>query len=407
MGRYGLLGRILGHSYSPAIHELFGSVPYTLFEKEPEEVASFLASSEWTGLNVTVPYKKTMLPFCDALSPLAARLGSVNTLVRQKDGTIFGDNTDAFGFSQMLRRLGVECAGKKVLVLGSGGSSVTVQAVLKDLGAHIVVISRTGADNYTNLERHTDASIIVNTTPVGMYPKNGNAPLSLEQFPHMEGVLDLIYNPCRTALILEAEKLGIPHESGLYMLVSQAARSSQLFTGQEISQEMLETTWRLISMRMENIILVGMPGCGKTTVGRALAKALDRPFFDVDEIICQEAGMDVSAIFATEGESGFRQREHAVLCRLGAKSNLLIATGGGCVTQERNYQVLHQNGTIFWLTRPTSLLDVTGRPLSQTKGPEQLYKERKPSYERFADHTMENTGSVQDTVRHILEVLNQ
>ncbi len=407
MGVYGLLGRVLGHSYSPAIHQLFGSVPYTLFEKEPEEVASFLASKEWTGLNVTVPYKKTVVPFCDALSPLAAGLGSVNTLVRRKDGTIFGDNTDAFGFTQMLHRLGVNCAGKKVLVLGSGGSSVTVQAVLKELGAQVVVISRTGDDNYTNLERHGDASVIVNTTPVGMYPKNGSAPLSLKQFPHIEGVLDLIYNPSRTALIMEAEALGIPHESGLFMLVSQAARSSQLFTGQEISREMTEMVWRSISCRMKNIILIGMPGCGKTTVGHALSEALGRPFADSDEVICSKAGMDISTIFSTEGETGFRKREHAVLRQLGAGSNLVIATGGGCVTLEQNYPVLHQNGTIFWLTRPASLLETAGRPLSLSKGTEQLYRERKPMYEGFADHIIENTDSVQDTVHRILEVLHR
>lgn len=407
MERYGLLGRTLGHSYSPAIHQLLGSTPYTLFEKKPEEVASFLSSHEWTGLNVTVPYKKTVVPFCDVLSPLASRLGSVNTLVRQKDGTIFGDNTDAFGFSQMLHRLGVECAGKKVLVLGSGGSSVTVQAVLKDLGAQVVVISRTGADNYTNLDRHLDASVIVNTTPVGMYPANGTAPLSVQQFPHLEGVLDLIYNPSRTKLILEAERLEIPRESGLFMLVSQAARSSQLFTGREISQEMIRHICRLISFRMENIVLIGMPGCGKTTIGRALSEALGRTLIDTDEMICRETGMDIPTIFAAEGEEGFRKREHSVLRQLGAKSNLLIATGGGCVTQESNYPVLHQNGTILWLTRPVSLLETAGRPLSLAKGTEQLYKERKPMYAQFADHIIENTGSVQETVDRILEVLKQ
>ncbi len=407
MERYGLLGRTLGHSYSPAIHQLMGSAPYTLFEKEPEEVASFLSCPEWTGLNVTVPYKKTVVPFCDALSPLASRLGSVNTLVRLKDGTIFGDNTDAFGFSQMLHRLGVKCAGKKVLVLGSGGSSVTVQAILEDLGAQVVVISRTGADNYTNLERHLDASVIVNTTPVGMYPQNGTAPLSVRQFPHLEGVLDLIYNPSRTQLILEAEQLGIPRQNGLFMLVSQAARSSQLFTGREVSREMIGHICRLISFRMENIVLIGMPGCGKTTVGQALSQALGRTFIDTDDIIRKEAGMDIPTIFSVEGEAGFRKREHSVLRRLGAESNLLIATGGGCVTQESNYPVLHQNGTILWLTRSLSLLETTGRPLSLAKGTEQLYKERAPMYTRFADHIIENTGTVQETVGRILEVLNQ
>ncbi len=250
--RCGLLGRKLGHSYSPLIHGLLAEYAYDLYEKEPEELEAFLTEGSWDGLNVTIPYKKEAVKYCAALSPLAKALGSVNTLVKRPDGSIYGDNTDAWGFEAMAKRLGVDYAGKKALVLGSGGASVTVQAVLKGLGCQVVVISRSGKDSYDDLERHGDAGVLVNTTPVGMYPHNGQRPVDLSKLPNLEAVLDVVYNPARTQLILDAEARGIPCESGLYMLVGQAARASELWTGKKISAETLEQVWKQVGRDAES-----------------------------------------------------------------------------------------------------------------------------------------------------------
>lgn len=400
----GLLGRKLGHSYSPAIHAMLADYEYRLYEREPEELAEFMKAGDWQGLNVTIPYKKDVVPYCAALSPLAAELGSVNTLVRRPDGTIFGDNTDAWGFEAMVRRLGVDCAGKQALVLGSGGASVTVQAVLRHLGAAVTVISRSGPDNYENLDRHRDAAILVNTTPVGMYPKNGETPVDLARLPHLEAVLDVVYNPARTRLILDAQARGIPCESGLYMLVGQAARASELWTGREVPPEQLEQVWRAVGASMENLILIGMPGSGKSTVGQALAQALGRPFVDADTELTRRIG-PIPDFFAAHGEAAFRREETKILAELGARSGLVLATGGGCVTVAENYDLLHQNGSILWLRRDLDKLPTDGRPVSQRDGVAAIYQRRKPLYERFADRIVDNNGPVEETVEQILQAL--
>ena len=395
----GLLGRKLGHSYSPAIHGLLADYQYKLYEKEPEELEGFLKHGDWVGLNVTIPYKKDVIPYCDELSPLARELGSVNTLLR-RDGWIYGANTDAWGFEAMAKRLGVDYAGKKALVLGSGGASVTVQAVLKRLGCAVVVVSRSGADNYENIENHDDAAVLVNTTPVGMYPHNGQAAVDIGRLPHLEAVLDVVYNPARTRLILDAEARGIPCESGLYMLVGQAARACELWSGREISTEKLEAVWRQIGDGMKNLILIGMPGCGKSTVGKALAQRENRRFVDADEEIIKKIG-DIPQFFAQFGEEAFRKVETEVLADLGKESGLVIATGGGCVTRQENYDLLHQNGTILWIKRDLEKLPISGRPVSQRDGVEAIYAKRKPLYERFADVTVENNGTIEEALAQI------
>ena len=258
MLKCGLLGRKLGHSYSPAIHSMLSDYSYELFEREPEQLEDFLLHGDWDGINVTIPYKKTVLPYCRELSPLAKEIGSVNTIVRRPDGSLFGDNTDAYGFESLVKKSGIEVRGKKALVLGSGGASVTVVAVLKRLGAaSVTVISRSGENNYDNIQKHADAKIIVNTTPLGMYPNNGQAAVDLKTFPNCEGVLDVVYNPARTALLLQAESLGIAHAGGLYMLVAQAKRSSEIFTGSSIPDSETERIEKLLSAQMQNIILIG------------------------------------------------------------------------------------------------------------------------------------------------------
>lgn len=403
----GLLGRKLGHSYSPQIHNLLGDYSYVLFEKEPEELENFLKNGDFSGLNVTIPYKKEVIPYLSELSPTAKKMGCVNTVLRRSDDTLYGHNTDYFGFTSLVRHAGLSVAGKKVLVLGSGGASNTAVAALKDLGASPVVISRSGENNYGNLHLHRDAAAIVNATPVGMYPNTGISPIDLALFPHLEGVLDVIYNPARTQLLLDAEKLGIPRENGLWMLVAQAKEAAEVFTGGKISDEVIEKIYRRLSHQMKNIVLIGMPGCGKSTIGTLLAEKLGRTLADADEKIISLAGKSIPDIFAQDGEPTFRDWETKALTELGKQSGLVIATGGGCVTQKRNYPLLHQNGYLVWLERDCSVLPTDGRPLSQANDLGKMYAARKPLYEAFADIRVENTGTPAETVQKILDALEE
>ena len=402
---YGLLGRTLSYSYSPRIHKSLAGYDYALFEKAPEELAEFLKTGMFDGLNVTIPYKKAVIPYLQELSPIAKRLGAVNTIVRRADGTLIGHNTDYFGFSTMVAKAGIQVADKKALVLGSGGASTTAVAVLEELGARVIVISRTGENNYSNLELHQEASLIVNATPVGMYPNVDAAPISLDGFPQLEAVLDLNYNPARTRLLLDAENRGLVVENGLWMLVAQAKESAEWFTGTKIPDSKIAEIHRSLTSQMENIILIGMPGCGKSTVAKLLSQQLNRPVIDADEEIIKLAGCSIPEIFANGGEDAFRKLETQVLRELGAQSGKIIATGGGCVTREENYPLLHRNGKIIWLTRELSKLPADGRPLSQITKMETMYEVRKPMYKRFADYTVSNDGTAEETVASIRRLL--
>lgn len=406
MLKCGLLGEKLGHSYSPQIHSMLADYEYKLFEKSPEELEDFLKSGEFDGLNVTIPYKKSVMPYCAELSPTAAQIGSVNTIVRRSDGSLYGDNTDAFGFENLIVHNGIEVKGKKALVLGTGGASVTAQAVLKNLGAsEVVVISRRGEDNYENIAKHADAEIIANTTPVGMYPNNGKAAVDLAQFPKLSGVLDVVYNPARTALLLQAEKLCIPCAGGLYMLVSQAKRSCELFTGKSIPDSEIDRIERVLSHQMQNIVIIGMPGSGKTAVSTMLAERLGRKIFDTDTIVSEKAGMTIPEIFAAQGEAGFRKLETEATADVGKLSGNIISTGGGVVTVADNYELLHQNGVIVWIERDTNKLARDGRPISLSSDLNELYAARLPLYERFADIKADNNGDINDTVNAIMEMI--
>lgn len=406
MLKCGLLGEKLGHSYSPQIHSMLADYEYKLFEKSPEELEAFLKSGEFDGLNVTIPYKKAVMPYCAELSPTAAQIGSVNTIVRRSDGSLYGDNTDAFGFENLILHNGIEVKGKKALVLGTGGASVTAQAVLKNLGAsEVVVISRRGEDNYENIAKHADAEIIANTTPVGMYPNNGKAAVDLTQFPKLSGVLDVVYNPARTALLLQAERLGIPCAGGLYMLVSQAKRSCELFTGKSIPDSEIDRIERVLSHQMQNIVIIGMPGSGKTAVSTMLAERLGRKIFDTDSIVSENAGVTIPEIFAAQGEAGFRRLETEATAEVGKLSGNIISTGGGVVTVAENYELLHQNGVIVWIERDTNKLARDGRPISLSSDLNELYAARLPLYERFADIKADNNGDINDAVNAIMEMI--
>ena len=399
----GLLGRKLGHSYSPQIHAHLGEYPYTLFEKEPEEIEVFLKTGDFTGINVTVPYKKTVIPYLDELTEVAQKMGAVNTIVR-RNGKLIGHNTDPFGFLTMLEDSGLTVAGKKVLVLGSGGASNTAVAVLKELGAQVVIVSRSGENNYENLHLHQDARVIVNCTPVGMYPNVGVSPIALDLFPQLEGVLDMIYNPARTKLLLDAESRGLVAVNGLLMLVAQAKESAQWFLEQTISREKIPEIHSLLRRQMENIILIGMPGSGKSTIGAILAQKTGRKLVDADSYLVEKAGKPIPDIFAEGGEEAFRALETAVLAELGKQSGLILATGGGCVTREENYGLLHQNGRIFCLNRELEKLPTDGRPLSQATKLTEMYQIRKPLYHRFADRFISNNGSPEAAAEEILKL---
>lgn len=402
--RCGLLGEHLTHSYSPQIHALLGDYSYELFEVAPEKLGEFLQAEEFDGLNVTIPYKRAVIPYCAELSAAAREMGSVNTLLRRPDGTLYGDNTDLDGFRWLLARGGGIRPGEKALVLGTGGASQTVQAVLRAAGAEVAVLSRRGESNYATLPRHADARLVVNATPVGMYPNNGARLIDLAQLPQCRCVLDLIYNPARTRLLLDAAARGIRCENGLSMLVAQAKRAAELFTGRDIPDAACTDILRRMEAQMHNLILVGMPGSGKTTVGSLLAVSLGRPFYDADGEIEKKLGCSIPAFFAQRGEAAFRAVETEVLAELGKRSGCVIATGGGCVTRGENYASLHQNGEIIWLRRSLTELPVEGRPVSQSRSLPELYREREPAYRRFADFCVENEATPEAAVEKIKEL---
>lgn len=388
--RYGLIGGRLGHSHSPAIHKLLGGYEYALYELAPDQLEAFLRQGDIGGLNVTIPYKRAALPYCDTLDPIAERTGSVNTLVF-RGGRIAGYNTDYDGFLYLAKSAGVEFCGKKVVVLGSGGTSSTVCAAVRDAGAkETVVISRGGADNYDTLHRHADADVLVNTTPVGMYPDIEASPVSLAAFPKLSGVLDVVYNPLRTKLILEAAERGIPCAGGLAMLVAQAHAAAQRFLNTEIPVSRVKEILCALELQLTNIVLVGMPGCGKTRVGRALSELTGRPFVDTDELVEREWGARIADMIECDGEAAFREREHTAVLSAAKQGGRIIATGGGAPLFARNRTALKQNGRMFYLRRDLSQLAVAGRPLS--KNIPMLFEQRDPVYRAFAQVEIENDG---------------
>lgn len=413
---FGLLGEHLSHSYSPRIHSMLGNDTYTLFPTPQEKLAAFLTEGNFDGLNVTIPYKKAVLSYLAALSPRARQLGSVNTILRRSDGSLYGDNTDYDGFRYMLRGWESLIRGKKALVLGSGGASVTVVQVLQDIGAgQVIVISRSGADNYDNLDRHGDAVLLVNTTPVGMYPNNGAAPVDLTRLPALGCVADIIYNPAKTALMLQAQSLGIPAIGGLSMLVAQAKYSVDLFLGKKQKDALIEKIQRKISGEMKNIVLIGMPGCGKSMIGKRLAATLDREWIDIDAEIVKAAGKPIPEIFQQDGEAAFRRLETQCVAQAGKKSGCVISTGGGVVTRPENRDLLRQNSTIVYIWRQMTKTyreqlglgkeKAQSRPLLIQHSPDELERQRRPLYLAWSDVKVMNIG-IQETAWQLVSFLH-
>lgn len=403
---YGLIGEKLGHSYSQMIHARLADYRYELKEVAPERLDAFIEARNFRGLNVTIPYKQAVMKHCAELSPEAMEVGSVNTLIVRPDGSLFGHNTDIDGFIYMLRRGEIDPAGAKAVILGSGGTSLTARAALTRLGAReIVTVSRKGPVDYAALyAEHADAEILVNATPVGMYPKNGASPVELDRLPGVRGVADVIYNPEKTALILAAQAKGIPAVSGLSMLVAQAREAAELFAGHAIPAGRVEDIVSEIGAQTLNLILVGMPGCGKSTLGQAVAAALQREFVDCDAEIVRRAGKSIPEIFAQDGEGAFRALESGVLADVCRGHGLVISTGGGAVLRAENRDAMRQNGRVCLIRRALALLPRDGRPLSASEDAvARLWEARRAAYETAADFPVENDGTVEEAAEKIRE----
>lgn len=403
--KFGLLGRTLSHSFSPRIHSALGNTNYELFEREPSQLQEFFADPELQGINITIPYKVNALEACDVVDPRAERIGCVNTMVR-KDGKWHGYNTDYDGFVFTLQHAGIDVSGKECIILGDGASSATVHVALEDLGAkNIVHLSRKTAPFYGDAPNYYEtAQIIINCTPIGMYPHNPANLIDITQFSKLEGVVDLIYNPRRTILLLQAEMMEIPHCDGLPFLVAQGVEAANHFQGESFGTKEIEQILRDMRREKENIILIGMPGVGKTTVGKALGEEMSRTCVDVDHELEKEIG-NISTYITEQGEPAFREKEAEMIAKFGTQTGLIISTGGGCVTVPKNFAHLRQNGRIYQLTQPVENLSTSGRVLS-SGGIERLREleaTRTPMYESFAQCIVEHNRNAPETVAAILE----
>ena len=397
----GLLGEHLGHSISPMIHNLITGSGYGLFERSEGEVGGFVRDCGLDGFNVTVPYKKTVMPFLDRLSEEARRVGAVNTVVNG-NGVLTGYNTDVYGFKALLTKAGIDIYGKRAVILGTGGAAAAVKTALGDLGAaEILSVSRAGELNYTNIYGLKTADVIINATPVGMFPHDGGYPVDLTRFEYIGAAVDLIYNPLRTRFIDSAQRLGIKTADGLYMLASQAVRSCELFYNTEYPQGFTDRIYSDVLLRYGNIALIGMPGAGKNTVGRILADKIGRPLADTDEMITEKYGRTPEEIIITDGEEYFRRLESAVIAELSDKHGTVIVTGGGAVTIPRNIFAIRKNSAVVFIDRPPDKLDISGRPLSAKYGIDRLYADRLPLYKHCADFTVVNDASPEAAAEEI------
>ena len=407
--KYGLIGRSLSHSYSAAIHKKLGCPDYAVLSLEPDELEAFITKRDFIGINVTIPYKKDVMRFCGHISDAAKRIGSINTIISAPDGTLRGDNTDYAGLKFLADSGGINFAGKKVLILGTGGTSLTAQAVARDFGAgEVLVASRTGTTNYDNIYDLNNIDVIINTTPVGMYPNNGVSPVDLSRFTPLCGVIDVVYNPLKTALIQQAEDLSIPCVGGLSMLVHQAKVAEELFMVKAIDDGETIRVYKEIAGSVTNIILIGMPGCGKSSIGKAAAKLLDKQFVDIDSLIEEREGTSIESIFETRGQAYFRALESDIINEVTKIGNQVIATGGGSILDEKNRGAMRQNGRIYYIEAPVEKLAMTGRPLSTSSDAlRDIQKVRQPIYEKLADVRIKNNSSINNAADRIAEDFNE
>lgn len=406
--KYAVIGEKLGHSFSKVIHEHFAPYKYDIVEVSPDDFDAFMTKRDFSGINVTIPYKQRVMEYLSYIDPMAQEIGAVNTVVN-RDGVLYGYNTDFGGLKKLILRQGFDFTDQKVLILGSGGTSKTAFAVSKALGAASVLrVSRKGELTYENvLSLHADADFIINTTPCGMFPKNDTAAISLDGFESLQGVVDVVYNPLETKLVRQAKEKGIDGCCGLYMLVSQAVLASEIFLDTSYDESVYEDTYRFVLSKKQNIVLTGMPGSGKSTIGKALSEKLGKEFVDTDELIIKNEKMPISEIFARHGESYFRFAETEAIKEASSKSGFVIATGGGAVLKKENVDYLRSNGKIFFLNRPIAdILPTDDRPLSSTRADlQKRFDERYPIYQKTADEEIFVDGKVENAVRRIEETL--
>lgn len=409
---YGLIGETLKHSYSKEIHESLANYQYDLIPLNKEEFHTFMKNRSFTAINVTIPYKKAVIPYLDVIDDHAKQIGAVNTIVH-KDDQLYGYNTDYYGFLYMIKKHHVTIEHKKVIILGSGGACNACYAVIHDLKPkELFIVGRTKKANVITyeecLEQHADIDIIINTTPVGMYPNTNASPIDLSAFKQLEYVFDVIYNPLQTTLCLQAKDLGIPYVSGLEMLVAQAKQSVEHFLDQSLSDTCIDEIYQQLYFKHCNIVLIGMPSSGKTTIGKQIALQLHKTFIDCDEEIVKEARMSIPKIFELEQEEGFRKREATVIQEVSKVNNAIISTGGGCILNKENMMQLQKNGILIYIDRDLDNLITKdeNRPLSSSKEKvASLYAQRLPLYKRYADLTIENNTSIEQCISHLINVL--
>lgn len=403
---YGVLGRVLGHSYTPQIYRMLAGLDYRKFEREATELEAFLRGDDWEGVNVTIPYKRAVLPYLDELSDTAKRLGNVNTITRLPTGGLRGDNTDYYGFKVLAQSTGIDLDGKCALVFGGdGGAGSTCMQVLADLGMDARSVGRSGEITYDDLHKWSHASLVVNCTPVGMYPACPDSVCSLDALTELEAVIDIVYNPARTGLMVQAERRGIPAVGGLLMLVAQAAQAVERYTGEPVSLERIHEVTDELSRENENVALIGMPGSGKTRVGERLAELLGRQHVDIDRELEHRLGRPCADFIVERGEEEFRQEETEALREVAARSGLVISCGGGVVTRPQNFDLLHQNSTIVMLDRPLGELSRKNRPITARDGVQKLADQRMPLYRAWSDQAVRSRESAAATAREVARVL--
>lgn len=410
---YGLIGGRLGHSYSKPIHEELAGYDYRLCPlPTPEQAHAFLRARDFKAINVTIPYKELVMPYCDTIDDAARAIGSVNTIVN-KNGRLEGHNTDFAGFTRMLRKNGISLKNKTVMLLGTGGTQKTALAVARAEGAaEVILVSRRHSEkaiSYEEAAARREVQVLVNTSPVGMYPENGACLVEPDNYPRLEAVLDVVYNPFRTELLLRAEERGLPAVDGMGMLVAQAKYAAEYFTGRRIPDAEIDRIEKTLRARLSNLVLIGMPGCGKSSIGRRCAALLGKRFVDMDDVLVRRIGGPIGSILSPGNEAPFRDLESAVAAELGKENGQVIATGGGVVLRAQNVRALRQNGVLVYIERPLDALALGGgRPLSQNAAAAaKLYETRAPLYEAACDARIQNTGTVDEAARAAKEKFDE